>query len=332
MNLAPSAPSPPDVPSAKDLADLRPVVLQWTQRWTTSPADQDDITQEVMLEAEKSRRTNPPVGPLRPWLWVIAARTAARFLRRKQLLGARLARRVGAILRIPSNGPSPEDIAAETNALELVSMLRPALPPRLQAVFSAFWDHHMTHDEIAAALGIPPERSRVYLFQATERLAAAIKEARRNPRRGLWLPLFLERWFRGGGSNGESERSRRFPWARHLPPFPSLPSVPKLIEAAKSILAGGVLGGAAMGVYLALSPSLHWADHLPSIQVRVTESALACHAAVECRIPKGVLETAPETSPPAHPSPATAPTVSREAERTLGALLFGNTHDPNDKR
>ncbi|MDI1445780.1 sigma-70 family RNA polymerase sigma factor [Polyangium sp. 6x1] len=332
MNLAPSLSTPPGHPSADELAALRPVVLAWTERWTTCPEDRDDITQEVMFEAEKSRQTNPPVGPLPPWLWVIAARTAARFLRRKQMPGVRLARRVGAMLRIPSAGPSPEEIATNTNALELVAAVRPELPPRMQAVFSAYCDQHMTHDEIAEALGIPPERSRVYLCQAMERIAAAMATAKRK-RRGIVLPLFIQQWFRGDGSRDDGEPSGRSLGTNLLPEFPALP---RLADAAGSWLGGLVLGGAIMGAYLLLFPGARWASHLPEIQVHVTDASFASHAVIQCKIPEGEPEIGPEIERAPCPEPVptarpdVAPTVPSTIKRKLDALRRENTHDPKD--
>ncbi|WP_170230025.1 RNA polymerase sigma factor [Polyangium fumosum] len=185
---------------------------------------------------------------MRPWLWIIAVRTAARYHKRKQRPFVLLTRRLRSILRVPSDEPTPEEMACQTGCLELIALVRPQLPPRMQAVFSAAWDQGMSHEEIAEALGIPPERSRVYLHQAMQRLADAMKEARRKPKAPIILPIaWFERWFRRDGAPELPGAADRAPGARTLA---GLRRLLPLVEPAGTVAAGLVLGGAAMAVWL----------------------------------------------------------------------------------
>ena len=315
---------PPSTPPPRlaALAALRPVIFAWTGRWVSSPADRDDITQDVLWKAATSRRVaDIPDKELPPWLFVITARMACKHRRDKQRCAS-----AGEVSpdEIVSPNVSPE---VEVERAEFLRFLRDELAkltPRQRSAFIGYDVEEKSHETIARSLGISTASAKNAAFQARMRLYAALCERDRD-RRGV-LPLLLlflsDRWWRrspgGESSEGASaprrrRRSRR--WADLLGPL-------------WAPLVGVLVGGAAVAAWLLPSDDtprvrhLHLAPYVLVIFDHVQERV----ASIEP--PPSV--PAPSAAPASSPRATAVPKIPTTARRKLDVVLRQNTHDPKD--
>ena len=145
-------------------------VLRTLQRMGASPADAQDLTQEVFLVMWRRREDWNPHGPLRPWLAAIAFRVALAHRRRSL-------REVPAGLLDPEDGTrAVDDQLSSAWARRTVLETLSALPPKQRAVLVMHELDGVSMKQIASALGLP-------LFTAYSRLRVArqrfAKEVRR---------------------------------------------------------------------------------------------------------------------------------------------------------
>ena len=187
-------PCPPPTVSPDELLPqllaLRPDILRWLRRWTHVDADREDICQEVLRVCTRRLDTfDPARGELRTWVYLNTARVAVRLVRRLRLQAGAFSPDEGAADLIPSSDPSPESAIIGTDDYQRLLARLDGMDEGQLAVLLLHDQEELTHQEIAAELGIPVGTSK-------SRLHLARKEARRRlyPHRHEFrraLPLFF---------------------------------------------------------------------------------------------------------------------------------------------
>ncbi|MDC0748642.1 RNA polymerase sigma factor [Polyangium mundeleinium] len=305
-------------PRLAALAALRPVIFAWTGRWVSSPADRDDITQDVLWEAATCRTgADVPEDELRPWLFVITARMACKYLRRERrhTSGGDVSPE-----EIVSPNVSPEVAAERAEFLRFLQDALAKLTPWQRAAFIGYDIEEKSHETIARSLGIPVTSARNAAFEARMRLYAALCERDRD-RRGV-LPLLLlflsDRGWRGS-PGGESSKGTRLPWS------------PDKIVAPLV----GLLVGTAVAAWLrpsADAPRVRHLHHAPYVLVIFCDPPQ--EPVVSLEPPAPAPDPAPDPAPVrrAPRAPITSFTLTPEAERKVDEVLRGRTHDPKNGR
>lgn len=131
-----------------------------------SPADAEDVVQDVFLGLGRALRSYEGRGPLGAWIQRVAARTA--------LMRMRAHRRRREDDLAVSDAPhartdSPVDRVALERALA-------ALPDALRVVFVLKVVEGHSHEVVAELAGITPHTSRVRLFRARKLLQGLLSE------------------------------------------------------------------------------------------------------------------------------------------------------------
>jgi RNA polymerase sigma-70 factor (ECF subfamily) len=154
-------------------------VFRTLQRLGASPADAEDLAQEVFLVMWRRRADWNPQAPLRPWLAAIAYRVTLAHRRRS-------VREVPVgLLDAEDQSQAVEDQLAEAGARRLVLETLSALPPKQRAVLVLHELDGLPMKDIAQSLRLP-------LFTAYSRLRVArqrfAKELRRREQLGALAP------------------------------------------------------------------------------------------------------------------------------------------------
>jgi RNA polymerase sigma-70 factor (ECF subfamily) len=132
----------------------------------------DDIAAEVFLIAFRGReRYAPDRGPVRAWLFGIAANLIGRH-HRAELRALRMWARVGADPVIPTHA-APADPARDGLEPRLAGVLAELSADDREVLLLVAWAE-LTYDEVAAALDIPPGTVASRLNRARRRLRAAL--------------------------------------------------------------------------------------------------------------------------------------------------------------
>ncbi len=144
-------------------------VYRTLQRLGTAPSDVEDLAQEVFLGLCRSWPKFDQTRPVRPYLFGIAFRIAAKHRRKKK-------REIAfKVIEMQDSGPGPDDqlIAKRAGALLLAALERIPLPRRAVLVMHEI--DGVRVDEVAATLGIP--RFTVYsrLRKARRELESALR-------------------------------------------------------------------------------------------------------------------------------------------------------------
>lgn len=156
-------------------------VLAFHQRRTGCPDTAADLTAETFAEAFTSRHRFRDTGaPARAWLFTIARRQLARYVRRERV-ATRARRRLGMPVEVTLDDADRERI----ERLVDLAPLRPALEDALAALSTAQAEavtlrvgHDLGYDEIAEQLGCSEGAARVRVSRALTRLADELEERR----------------------------------------------------------------------------------------------------------------------------------------------------------
>ncbi len=117
----------------------------------------EEIVQDVFVAVWRSARTYDPArGPVRPWLLQIAHLRVLNELRRRGRRPAMVPDPEGAVLgSVPDQGPQPDEAAwREFRRAAIQDAVTHLPPPQQQALSLAYFDD-LTHEQIAAYLGLP---------------------------------------------------------------------------------------------------------------------------------------------------------------------------------
>lgn len=125
-----------------------------------SPAEAEDVVQDVFLGLPRALRSYAGRGSLAAWIGRVTARTALMRLR------AHKRRREDALPPVDEL-PMPRDAPVDRIALQRAIA---SLPDGLRVVFVLKVVEGYSHDEIASLVGITPEASKTRLFRARKQL------------------------------------------------------------------------------------------------------------------------------------------------------------------
>ena len=143
-----------------------PVVYGHARRLTRDASSAEDVTQEVFVTLwQHPERFDPQRGTLRAYLGIHAHRRAIDALRRDVRRTAREQRHH----RLhPDNGCGPSDLSDAASLADTVRDAIDRLPAEQRQAVELAYFGHMTHREVAAALGVPEGtvKSRLRLAQA----------------------------------------------------------------------------------------------------------------------------------------------------------------------
>jgi RNA polymerase sigma-70 factor (ECF subfamily) len=149
-------------------------VLAFHQRRTGSAHTAADLTAETFAEAFTSRHRFRDTGaPARAWLFAIARRQLARYIRREKV-ATRARRQLGMPVEVTLDDADRERIEQLADMAPLRLALEEALaalsPAQAQAVTLRV-GHDLAYDEIASRLGCSEGAARVRVSRALTRLA-----------------------------------------------------------------------------------------------------------------------------------------------------------------
>ena len=145
-------------------------------RCGASPADRDDLFQEILVKIDRGARTHPPTGPARPWLYTITVNTVRSHFRKKKVRRVmHLDPETGA--READPGASPEAHAEARTLARWVERQIGELPLELREPLLLCAVEGLGMKEAAAVLGIPVGTVKTRLRRA--RLTLAEARARR---------------------------------------------------------------------------------------------------------------------------------------------------------
>jgi RNA polymerase sigma factor (sigma-70 family) len=156
-------------------------VLAFHQRRTGCTDTAADLTAETFAEAFTSRHRFRDTGaPARAWLFTIARRQLARYVRRERV-ATRARRRLGMPVEVTLDDADRERIERLVDLAPLRGALEDALAALSTAQVEAVTlrvGHDLGYDEIAQQLGCSEGAARVRVSRALTRLADELEERR----------------------------------------------------------------------------------------------------------------------------------------------------------
>jgi RNA polymerase sigma-70 factor (ECF subfamily) len=158
-------------PSAERLfAEHADYVWNALRRLGTARSDLEDLTHDTFVAALESWHRYDPGRPLRPWLFVLALRTA---IDHRRL--ARHRSEVPSEVEHPDQSPSAVDLLVSKERVALAHEALQQLELTRRSVFILHELDSVTVPEIAAALDVPVATAYSRLRLAREDFAAAVR-------------------------------------------------------------------------------------------------------------------------------------------------------------
>lgn len=150
------------------------IVYALALRITGTPADAEDVTQEVFLQAWRSASTfDASRGNLAAWLLMIARTRALDRLRRERRRPAELTE-PSAFDRIPNASPGVDVVAATNETVARARVALAALPAEQREAVELAYFEGLTHSEIASRTAQPLGTVKTRIRTAMQQLRAAL--------------------------------------------------------------------------------------------------------------------------------------------------------------
>jgi RNA polymerase sigma-70 factor (ECF subfamily) len=128
-----------------------------------------DVFSELLTKDKAALARFEGRSSLATWLSVLTRRRAAKTLRRKRPGG------LAEPERIKSRGPTPSDVALLSERDQLVRDQLAELPERDRLALQLFYEGGRSYKQVAATLGLGPERVGTILARARKRLGEALE-------------------------------------------------------------------------------------------------------------------------------------------------------------
>ena len=168
-----SVPFPPPADFRTLFAEHAPFVWRTLRRLGLSPADVEDVSQEVFLVVHRRLADFDNRSGLRPWLYGICTRTASDFRRRAHV------RREQVVEAVPDMGaPADQDRGIERQqALAQLEAILDRLDAKKREVFVLFELEEMSLAEVAAAVDCPLQTAYSRLQSARSAVQASFERS-----------------------------------------------------------------------------------------------------------------------------------------------------------
>lgn len=172
----PGSPPPSQDPRFRAIFDAEARYV-WTtlRRLGVSPADLDDVTQEVLLRVYRQLDQYDSARPLRPWLFGIAHRVASEWRRYRR---RHPERPEDSVPEAVDSTPGADETVAAQQARTAVLRALDALEEDRRAVFILHELDGVAIPEVATALGIPLNTAYSRLRLAREDFRGAVTRLR----------------------------------------------------------------------------------------------------------------------------------------------------------
>lgn len=157
-----------------DLAQHRDALVHFIRRMVGDVALAEDLTQETLLRAERSRASFHGDASPRTWLFAIAL-NACRDYFRANARNTERAVDLSAAERLPAN-VNLEQAQAQTEMGTCISAYLFRLPERQREVVALHDMGGLDHEEIARLLGITEPNARVVLHRGRASLRALLEK------------------------------------------------------------------------------------------------------------------------------------------------------------
>ncbi|MBK6519316.1 MAG: sigma-70 family RNA polymerase sigma factor [Polyangiaceae bacterium] len=183
-----TAVAPPPPPAPADAARLSPLVRAVIARVMQLPLshpDVDDCANESLRRIVENLDRVRPGEPVGPWATGVARHVALDWLRAKKRARARAPETSepgGAAPDLPDPGPSPEDRAADAQALGELRKALAQLPEAQREALVAFHVEGQSYHDIAARMRVPMGTIATWIARGRRALADAVGGARKEGR------------------------------------------------------------------------------------------------------------------------------------------------------
>ena len=144
--------------------------LREAQRYTRCPNDAEDVVQEALLRAWKTRTTLRNTGHPMPWLLQITRNEALRSLSRTGR------ERERAVLVADPEGPAPDGWTDQSSVRLDVQSAMLQLRQDERTLINLRYNDELTHSAIANLMNIPVGTCKVRLHRLRKRLAVLLAE------------------------------------------------------------------------------------------------------------------------------------------------------------
>ena len=161
---------------ARLVAEYRAPVYSYLVRCGVSPADRDDLFQEVFIKVHAAAQSYDAGRPLHPWLFTIVANTVRNHHRRRRV--RELLHLDGTSHEASTSSADGETVAAARQTVAWLEEEIGRLPQVQREVLILVCIENLAQKEAASALGLPVNTVKTHLRRA--RLTLVRKLARRN--------------------------------------------------------------------------------------------------------------------------------------------------------
>jgi RNA polymerase sigma-70 factor (ECF subfamily) len=147
-------------------------LVRFAYRYVHIQADAEEVVQDIMVRVWEQRATLPDAVNLKTYLYSAVRNRAIDVLRQRQRI-LRFEEHVAGDEVVPAMGQPAdaiEDVLAAEDLTLCVSRVVTRLPVRCRQVFLLHRLHHLTHAEIAEAMGISPKTVQVQMGRALKAL------------------------------------------------------------------------------------------------------------------------------------------------------------------
>ena len=151
-------------------------LIAFLRRTAPSPADADDIFQEVWLRVVRSARSYDPEQRFTAWLFTIAwNQVRTHWRRHKEQQSRRAADATDSLANAPYHGPRADDRLLDVERSDRLRHLIGLLPERLAEAICLRYFEELSENEMASRLGVPVGTVKSRLHYGIKRLSPLVR-------------------------------------------------------------------------------------------------------------------------------------------------------------